>query len=131
MRTPAKESHEKGTIMNDCVMTQSYWGNSYECSECKQRSDAAREQGYRFCPHCGAQIIRFDKVDSRQNVVALVLHEEPPRREVTVAVSYEPPRKRDENVVVCYRESTTTTIFKARVDEDGNVHASREVQVDE
>jgi hypothetical protein len=47
--------------MRTTVMTEERKGSQgiiYACSECKRTEFA---EGWKFCPHCGAEIIRFDR----------------------------------------------------------------------
>jgi len=71
-------------MKGDCVMTEiGPWSSRDECSECKRRSQA-KARGYKFCPYCGAEIIRFDQAASERTIEVTVITEPRPVKSVIV-----------------------------------------------
>ena len=68
----------------DCVMTATApFSSAEECSECK-RTSQAKVRGYKFCPYCGAEIIRFDQAASERTIEVTVITEPRPVKRVIV-----------------------------------------------
>lgn len=50
---PTIENRPKGEWIYDGTTLSLDW---YICSECKDYVNSAQEEGYRFCPYCGADM---------------------------------------------------------------------------
>ncbi len=54
-----------------------YSGHSqYTCAECGKKELYAKQNRWKFCPHCGSEIIRFDVVPEH-NVISVQLIDRP------------------------------------------------------
>jgi hypothetical protein len=88
--------------MRTTVMTEERKGSQgiiYACSECKRTEFA---EGWKFCPHCGAEIIRFDRE-----------HVPGPGEEVHIEVSVETVQQEPINVVFTENEKGEFTVSRA------------------
>jgi rubrerythrin len=73
----AQEIIEQGPPkgLDSCVMTRdSDWHQRYTCSECGDAGGASRD--WKFCPHCGSEIIRFDEPEAEVRTVTVRVTQE-------------------------------------------------------
>jgi hypothetical protein len=90
--------------LGTCIMTDKgtgFYGVRYQCSECQHEEHGAAS--WKFCPHCGAGIVRFDKREGDAELVRVTVEQDEPKPE-TLARSVTQPTQATQETLSPFRK---------------------------